>query len=53
MYSKILVLRFSKDVAQKMEVRFDQEKCSICGQCVTARPPRAMEVRLIRDACAT
>lgn len=53
MYSKILVLRFSKDVAQKPKVRFDQEKCSICEQCVTACPPRAMEVRPIRDACAT
>jgi ferredoxin len=53
MYSRILVLRFSKDVAQKPEVRFDREKCSICEQCVTVCPPRAKEVRPIRDACAT
>jgi ferredoxin len=53
MYSKILVLRFSKDVARKPEVLFDQEKCSICEQCVTVCPPRAKEVRPIRDACAT
>jgi len=53
MYSKILVLRFSKDVARKMEALFDQETCSICGQCVTACLPGAMEVRPIRDACAT
>ncbi len=53
MYSKIPVLRFSKDAAQKMEGLFAQEKCSICGQGVTACPPRAMEVRPIRDACAT
>jgi Fe-S-cluster-containing dehydrogenase component len=53
MYAKTLVLRFSKDVPQKMGVLFDQEKCSICEQCATACPPRAMEVRPTRDACAT
>lgn len=53
MYSKILALRFSKDVAQKMGVLFDQEKCSVCGQCVTACPPGAMELRPLRDACTT
>jgi Fe-S-cluster-containing hydrogenase component 2 len=34
----------------EMEVLFDQEKCSICELCVTACPPRAMEVRPIKDA---
>jgi ferredoxin len=53
MYSKILVLRFSRDVARKPEVRFDQEKCSICGQGVTVCPPGAKELRPIRDASAT
>jgi Fe-S-cluster-containing hydrogenase component 2 len=33
-----------------MEVVFDQEKCSICELCVPACPPRAMEVRPIRNA---
>jgi formate hydrogenlyase subunit 6/NADH:ubiquinone oxidoreductase subunit I len=28
-----------------MEVDFDQQKCSVCELCVTACPPRAMEVR--------
>jgi formate hydrogenlyase subunit 6/NADH:ubiquinone oxidoreductase subunit I len=33
-----------------MEVVFDQDKCSICELCVNACPPRAMEVRPIRNA---
>jgi ferredoxin len=33
-----------------MEVVFDQDKCSICELCVSACPPRAMEVRPIRNA---